>query len=152
MKNFYEVLQVRSNATQMQIKRAYIELITKYHPDVYRGDKDFAQKYTALITEAYSVLKDENKRRDYDLKHNFNSSPNYRQLRREDRQVIRERRNSARRQSVEQEMSREYFKNTERRAPETRKGLAKLFTSRLFYSLLALIGVEVVIAMIIYFK
>ena len=151
MKNFYEVLQVRPNATQMQIKRAYIELITKYHPDVYRGDKEFAQKYTALITEAYSVLKDESKRRDYDVKHNFTSSPNYRQLRREDRQVLRERRNSAKRQSVEQEMSREYFKNTER-APQTKKGFAKLFTSRLFYSLLALVGVEVIIAMIIYFK
>ncbi len=151
MKNFYEVLQVRSNATQMQIKRAYIELITKYHPDVYRGDKEFAQKYTAIITEAYSVLKDESKRRDYDLKHNFSSSPNYRQLRREDRQIRRARRYSASRQNEEQQMSREYFKNNER-APQARKGLVRLFTSRLFYSLLALVGVEIIIAMIIYFK
>ena len=42
MKNFYEVLRIKPNATQQQIKRAFIELVTKYHPDIYQGDKDYA--------------------------------------------------------------------------------------------------------------
>lgn len=152
MKNFYEVLQVRSNATQMQIKKAYIELITKYHPDIYRGDKDFAQKYTALITEAYSVLKDVDKRRDYDIKHGFATTPNYRQLRREDRQVVRERRRYNKEQNIDQEISRAYFKNAERKPTKRKSRLIKMFTSRLFYAVLTLIVVEVVVAVIVYFK
>ena len=69
MKNFYEVLRIKPNATQQQIKRAFIELVTKYHPDVYQGDKDYAARYTAVLTEAYAVLKDEEKRRIYDETH-----------------------------------------------------------------------------------
>ncbi len=72
MKNFYEVLRVKTNASSMQIKKAYIQLITKYHPDIYPGDKSYAERYTAVLTEAYFVLKDDERRKDYDLSHEIN--------------------------------------------------------------------------------
>ncbi len=132
----------------MQIKKAYIELITKYHPDIYKGDKVFAQKYTAIITEAYSVLKDPDRRQQYDIKHNFVSKPNYRTLRREDKQIVRARRKMGKKQNAEQEISREYFKNADRKESKPKRG----GFAKLMYSLLALIAVEVVVAIIIYFK
>ena len=63
MKNFYEVLRVRTNASQEQIRKAFMELVSKYHPDVYKGDKIYAERYTAVINEAYSILKDPERRR-----------------------------------------------------------------------------------------
>ena len=89
MKNFYEVLRVRTNATEAQIRKAYREMITKFHPDIYRGDKEYAVRYTAILTEAYATLKDPERRRIYDEKHGIYSSPNVRQLRREDREIQR---------------------------------------------------------------
>ena len=149
MKNFYEVLQVRSNATQMQIKKAYISLITKYHPDVYKGDKGYAQRYTALLTEAYAVLKDESRRREYDVRHCISSRPNVRQLKREDRAIQRERREQMRlkRQNAEQQMSSDYMKNTKRK----KLTLLELLT-RLGYTLLVLLGFTVIIAMYLFYQ
>ncbi len=149
MKNFYEVLQVRSNATQMQIKKAYISLITKYHPDVYKGDKEYAQRYTALLTEAYAVLKDESRRREYDVRHCISSRPNLRQLKREDRAIQRERRDQMRlkRQNADQQMSSDYMKNTKRK----KLTLGELLT-RIGYSLLVLLGFTVIIAMYLFYQ
>jgi len=65
MKTYYEILGVKANAAPQEIKQSYLNLIYKYHPDIYEGDKDKAQKYCACINEAYSVLKDENKKREY---------------------------------------------------------------------------------------
>ena len=67
MKNFYEVLNIKQSATSSDIKSAYLKLIKKYHPDTYAGDKNFAKEQTELITEAYATLKDEEKRKIYDL-------------------------------------------------------------------------------------
>lgn len=149
MKNFYEVLQVRSNATQMQIKKAYISLITKYHPDVYKGDKEYAQRYTALLTEAYAVLKDESRRREYDVRHCISSRPNLRQLKREDRAIQRERRDQMRlkRQNADQQMSSDYMKNTKRK----KLTVGELLT-RIGYSLLVLLGFTVIIAMYLFYQ
>lgn len=77
MRNLYDVLQVKTNASQEQIKRAYISLITKYHPDVYTGDKNFAARYTSLITEAYAILKDDRRRQEYDDSHNIRVRTTY---------------------------------------------------------------------------
>ena len=149
MKNFYEVLQVRSNATQMQIKKAYISLITKYHPDVYRGDKEYAQRYAALLTEAYSVLKDESRRREYDVRHCISSRPNIRQLKREDRAIQREKREQMRlkRQNAEQQMSSDYLKNTKRKKLTP----AEVF-KRVGYAFLLLVGLMVVLAMYLFYQ
>lgn len=68
MKNYYEILKISRYSTQDDIKKAYLKLIKKYHPDVYSGDKLFAEKQTALITEAYTTLKNPELKAKYDRK------------------------------------------------------------------------------------
>lgn len=62
----YEILGIRKTASTDEIKNAYKQLVKKYHPDVYPGDKTFAEKKTQEINEAYDVLSDPDKKRDYD--------------------------------------------------------------------------------------
>lgn len=152
MKNFYEVLRVRTNASQEQIRKAFMELVSKYHPDVYKGDKIYAERYTAVINEAYSILKDPEKRRDYDIRHNINSKPTRSQLRREDSFIRKEKQEEKRlsRKNYEQQMSMRYFKNTERRKPKRRNLLGRILTSKLFYCLLFVLGLEFLIVLFIY--
>ena len=66
MKDYYKLLKVSQEATQEEIKRAFVEEVRKYHPDLYTGDKSFAEKQTAQLTEAYNILKDEASRKKYD--------------------------------------------------------------------------------------
>ncbi len=63
---YYEVLQVSKDATITEIKKAYRKLALKYHPDKNPGDKEAEEKFK-IISEAYAVLSDEEKRRIYDL-------------------------------------------------------------------------------------
>lgn len=62
----YEILGVSKNATNDQIKNAYKKLVKKYHPDVYKGDKDYADKKIKEINAAYDVLSDPAQKREYD--------------------------------------------------------------------------------------
>jgi len=64
-KDYYEVLGVSRNATQEEIKKAYRKLALKYHPDQNPGNKEAEEKFKE-ITEAYSVLSDEEKKSMYD--------------------------------------------------------------------------------------
>ena len=64
-KDFYAVLGVPSNATPDQIKRAYRKLAKKYHPDANPGDKTAGERFKGL-SEAYSVLSNPTKRKQYD--------------------------------------------------------------------------------------
>lgn len=64
-KDYYEILGVDRNATQEEIKKAYRRLALKYHPDRNPG-KDAEEKFKE-ISEAYAVLSDPEKRRQYDL-------------------------------------------------------------------------------------
>lgn len=62
-KTFYQLLEVPSNASMVNIKNNYLRLAKIYHPDVYKGkDKDRFQR----IQEAYKVLIDKVKRVKYD--------------------------------------------------------------------------------------
>ncbi|KAA0259056.1 molecular chaperone DnaJ [Deferribacter autotrophicus] len=64
-KDYYEILGVHRNATEIEIKKAYRKLALKYHPDRNPGDKEAEEKFRE-ITEAYQVLIDPQKRAQYD--------------------------------------------------------------------------------------
>ncbi|HOT07826.1 MAG: chaperone protein DnaJ [Methanosaeta sp. PtaB.Bin039] len=63
-KDYYEVLGVDKGATEKDIKSAYRKLAMKYHPD--RSDAPDAESRFKEISEAYAVLSDQEKRRQYD--------------------------------------------------------------------------------------
>jgi len=65
MKDYYAILGVAKGATLADIKKAYRKLARKYHPDLNPGDKAAEQKFKEM-TEAYEVLKDPEKRKQYD--------------------------------------------------------------------------------------
>lgn len=68
MKNYYEILGVKKDASTEEIKKAYRKLARKYHPDVNPGDKEAEEKFKQ-INEAYNNLIDESKRKAYDEKY-----------------------------------------------------------------------------------
>eukprot|EP00639_Heterosigma_akashiwo_P016375 CAMPEP_0206393482 /NCGR_PEP_ID=MMETSP0294-20121207/20749_1 /ASSEMBLY_ACC=CAM_ASM_000327 /TAXON_ID=39354 /ORGANISM="Heterosigma akashiwo, Strain CCMP2393" /LENGTH=96 /DNA_ID=CAMNT_0053847097 /DNA_START=53 /DNA_END=339 /DNA_ORIENTATION=- len=65
--NFYDVLGVGKNADESQIKQAYRKLAVKWHPDKNPDNKEEAEEIFKLVSEAYSVLSDPQKRQAYDL-------------------------------------------------------------------------------------
>ena len=64
-RDYYEVLGVDKGADEATLKKAYRKLAKKYHPDMNPGDKEAEAKFKEA-TEAYSVLSDPDKRRQYD--------------------------------------------------------------------------------------
>lgn len=63
--DYYKMLGVEKNATEAEIKKAYRKLAMKYHPDHAKDDKSAEDKFKK-ISEAYAVLSDAEKRKQYD--------------------------------------------------------------------------------------
>lgn len=63
--NLYLILGVSENADAEAIKKAYRKLAKECHPDTHPGDKKAAERFIQ-ISEAYTVLSDEQKRKKYD--------------------------------------------------------------------------------------
>lgn len=61
-KDYYKILGVTNKATESEIKKSYYQLAKKYHPDVNQGKSDKIKE----VNEAYEVLGDANKRKEYD--------------------------------------------------------------------------------------
>ena len=64
-RDYYEVLGVDKNADDAALKKAYRALAKKYHPDMNPGDKEAEKKFKEA-SEAYAVLSEPEKRRQYD--------------------------------------------------------------------------------------
>ena len=65
MPNFYEILKLKKDATQPEIKSAFRRLARRYHPDVNPGDEKAEQQFKE-ISQAHEVLGDPNNRSAYD--------------------------------------------------------------------------------------
>ena len=67
-KNYYQILEVDVNASFEVIEKAYKTLVKKYHPDLQENSlKNDSEEKLKLINEAYEVLSNEEKRKNYDL-------------------------------------------------------------------------------------
>jgi curved DNA-binding protein len=64
-KDYYKILGIEKNSSPADIKKAYRKLAMKYHPDHTKGDKKAEEKFKT-ISEAYAVLSDPEKRKQYD--------------------------------------------------------------------------------------
>lgn len=64
-RDYYDILEVSRSASADEIKKAYRKLSRKYHPDMAPDDKSADQKFKE-VQEAYEILRDENKRKQYD--------------------------------------------------------------------------------------
>ncbi|MBI2974350.1 MAG: DnaJ domain-containing protein [Deltaproteobacteria bacterium] len=71
MKDYYQILGISRGAAEADIKKAYRRLARQYHPDMNKGEKKAEERFKE-ISEAYSVLSDSEKRKQYDA---FGSAP-----------------------------------------------------------------------------
>lgn len=78
MEDLYAILGVSKTASADEIKKAYRTLAFKYHPDRNAGDAVAEEKFKQ-INSAYSILGDENKKREYDLSGSSYNQYNYSQ-------------------------------------------------------------------------
>jgi DnaJ-class molecular chaperone len=67
MKDYYEILGVPQNCSEADIKKAFRKLAFQYHPDTNPGNEKQAEAKFKELNEAYGVLGDKEKRRQYDF-------------------------------------------------------------------------------------
>ena len=66
--NYYDILEVSKNASPEIIEKAYKTLVKKYHPDLQKdSDKNKYEEKIKKINEAYDILSDSEKRKNYDF-------------------------------------------------------------------------------------
>src|ERR687886_1323657 len=64
-KDLYKLLEIPTQASQEDIRKAHRRLVLKYHPDANPNDPTATERFKQ-VQQAYEVLSDENKRREYD--------------------------------------------------------------------------------------
>ncbi len=82
MKNYYDILGLETNASFDEIKAAYKALVKKFHPDVNPQQREFFEKKSKSINEAYEILSSPSKKSSYDIRlkeflnRQYNNQPN----------------------------------------------------------------------------
>ena len=66
MENYYQLLGINAKASRDDIRKAYYKKLKMYHPDLYEGDKSFAEDMTSRLNEAYKVLRDDELKKEHD--------------------------------------------------------------------------------------
>ena len=109
MKDYYEALEVSKNASKEIIEKAYKVLAKKYHPDLQKEDeKEKAKQKMQIINEAYEVLSDDTKRKEYDKQLEFEKEQ---EIKRKQEEMLKKQ-EVLRRQQQELELKqREYTNN-----------------------------------------
>lgn len=64
-KDYYKILGITKNSSPKEIKKAYYQLAKKYHPDTNKDDPNAGKKFQE-VSEAYEILSDDTKRKEYD--------------------------------------------------------------------------------------
>lgn len=91
MKNYYEILEVSKNASKEVIEKAYKVLAKKYHPDLQQdAQKEEAEQKMKLINEAYELLSDDEKRKNYDFELEVQEQEKIRKIQNETARNIQE--------------------------------------------------------------
>lgn len=76
MENYYKLLGINAKASRDDIRKAYYKKLKQYHPDLYEGDKSFAEEMTSKLNEAYKVLRDDELKKEHDkLYGNYKEKP-----------------------------------------------------------------------------
>jgi curved DNA-binding protein CbpA len=75
-KDYYLILGANKDETISDIKKKYLKLAIKYHPDKSRNGEDTTEMYE-LITQAWSVLGNEKKRKEYDKTQNIQKTDHF---------------------------------------------------------------------------
>lgn len=70
MKDYYKILGINIHATTIDIKKSYRKLAIKYHPDKNNNSKE-SEEIFKKISEAYEVLSNKEKKRDYDIQYQY---------------------------------------------------------------------------------
>src|SRR3989338_336875 len=73
-KDLYEILGIKKDAPEAEIRKAFLKLAKKHHPDVNPGNKEAEQKFKE-VNLAYEVLKDDKKRKQYDAMKSMGQNP-----------------------------------------------------------------------------
>ena len=69
-RDYYKVLGVTAKTPKTELKKKYRELAKKYHPDSNEGSKEAEDKFK-IVSEAYEILSDSKKRKEYDRQRNY---------------------------------------------------------------------------------
>ena len=72
--NYYEILGVNENASQEEIKKNFRKLSMKWHPDKNPGNHEAEEKFKT-ISQAYDILSDKDKKKEYDFSRKFGLNP-----------------------------------------------------------------------------
>lgn len=78
MKDLYEILEVKRDASEQEIKKSYRKLAHQFHPDKNQGNNEAEERFKE-ISAAYDILGDANKRKQYDLTGSTSNAGNHNQ-------------------------------------------------------------------------